>query len=55
MRQMLEQSHSLPKGVTTDYPVYPMRGFMLDVGHKYSSSDNAIFYLADTSEGEFDP
>lgn len=43
MRQMLEQSYSLPKGVTTDYPVYPMRGFMLDVGHKYSSSDNAIF------------
>lgn len=37
--QMLEQSHALPKGITTDYPDYPMRGFMLDVGRKYFSLD----------------
>lgn len=33
--QMLEQSHSLPKGVITDFPDYPKRGFMLDTGRKF--------------------
>ena len=33
--QMLEQSHSLPKGTITDFPDYPKRGFMLDVGRKF--------------------
>lgn len=33
--QMLEQSHSLPKGVITDFPDYPKRGFMLDVSRKF--------------------
>ncbi|MDO5608691.1 MAG: glycoside hydrolase family 20 protein, partial [Capnocytophaga sp.] len=35
--QMLEQSHTLPKGKITDFPNYPMRGFMLDVGRKFFS------------------
>ncbi len=33
--QMLEQNKSLPNGVITDYPDYPLRGFMLDVGRKF--------------------
>lgn len=33
--QVLEQSHSLPKGEITDFPDYPKRGFMLDVGRKF--------------------
>lgn len=35
--QMAENSKSLPCGVITDYPDYPMRGFMLDVGRKFFS------------------
>lgn len=40
--QICEQSFTksvLPKGVIRDYPDYPMRGFMLDVGRKYFSMD----------------
>ncbi len=33
--QMLEQSFMLPQGVIIDYPDYPKRGFMLDVGRKF--------------------
>lgn len=33
--QMLEQSFVLPQGVIIDYPDYPKRGFMLDVGRKF--------------------
>jgi hexosaminidase len=32
--QMLAQSHTLPKGVATDWPDYPHRMLMLDVGRK---------------------
>lgn len=35
--QMSEQSATLPYGTMNDYPDYPMRGFMLDVGRKYFS------------------
>jgi hexosaminidase len=37
--QILEQSKriSLPKGMATDYPKYPVRGFVLDVGRKFFS------------------
>lgn len=37
--QMLEASSgkSLPKGKIIDYPEYPVRGFMLDVGRKFFS------------------
>lgn len=28
-------AHNLPKGNITDYPSYPVRGFMLDVGRKF--------------------
>lgn len=37
--QMMEQSHDLPVGIAKDYPLYPMRGFMLDVGRKYFPID----------------
>lgn len=37
--QMAEQSASFPKGKITDYPEYPLRGFMLDAGRKYFSMD----------------
>ncbi|MDO5663710.1 MAG: family 20 glycosylhydrolase [Bacteroidia bacterium] len=37
--QMLEQSNELPQGVITDYPDYPKRGFMLDVGRKFFPMD----------------
>lgn len=37
MLQISEQttSRTLPCGVTTDVPAYPMRGFMMDCGRKY--------------------
>ncbi|MHB9054668.1 MAG: family 20 glycosylhydrolase [Paludibacteraceae bacterium] len=37
--QMLEQSHSLPKGTITDFPDYPKRGFMLDAARKFFPLD----------------
>lgn len=37
--QMLEQGTEIPSGVITDYPKYPMRGFMLDVGRKFFSME----------------
>ncbi len=39
--QLSEQnaSHSLPCGVTTDVPTYPLRGFMIDCGRKYIPMD----------------
>lgn len=39
--QISEQSasHSLPCGVTTDVPAYPLRGFMMDAGRKYIPLD----------------
>ena len=38
--QMAEQHASLPAGVMVDYPDYPVRGFMLDVGRKFFTLDN---------------
>lgn len=39
--QISEQSvsHTLPCGVTTDVPSYPLRGFMMDCGRKYIPLD----------------
>jgi len=39
--QMLEatEGKSLPKGKIVDYPEYPLRGFMLDVGRKFFTID----------------
>lgn len=39
--QISEQtpSHTLPCGVTTDIPAYPLRGFMMDCGRKYIPLD----------------
>lgn len=37
--QLLEQSRELPCGTIEDYPDYPVRGFMLDVGRKFFSLD----------------
>lgn len=39
--QISEQSvsHTLPCGVTTDVPSYPVRGFMMDCGRKYIPLD----------------
>lgn len=39
--QLAEQSESqsLPKGKIKDYPMYPVRGFMLDVGRKFFTID----------------
>ncbi|MEG1075807.1 MAG: family 20 glycosylhydrolase [Mucinivorans sp.] len=41
MLQMLEQdpARTLTAGVAVDYPAYPVRGFMLDVGRKYFTID----------------
>ena len=33
--QLTEQNRTLPAGVAVDWPAYPMRGFMLDVGRKF--------------------
>ncbi len=33
--QYLHGTTSVPKGVTTDWPTYPYRGLMVDVGRKY--------------------
>lgn len=33
--QLTEQSRTLPAGTAIDYPAYPMRGLMLDVGRKF--------------------
>lgn len=39
--QMLETNgdNSLPKGTIVDFPSYPIRGFMLDVGRKFFTMD----------------
>ena len=37
--QLLEQGRELSCGVIEDYPDYPIRGFMLDVGRKFFSLD----------------
>ncbi|WP_392419474.1 family 20 glycosylhydrolase [Capnocytophaga canis] len=37
--QLTEQSAQLPCGTIVDYPDYPMRGFMLDVGRKFFTLD----------------
>lgn len=37
--QLLEQSREIPCGTIEDYPDYPIRGFMLDVGRKFFSLD----------------
>ncbi|WP_046368506.1 family 20 glycosylhydrolase [Flavihumibacter petaseus] len=40
--QILEQdAHhvSIPKGIAKDYPLFPIRGFVLDVGRKYFTID----------------
>ena len=45
--QILKQSdnlHDLPRGIATDYPSYPHRSFMLDMGRKYWQ----MSYLEDT-------
>ncbi|MFI3314981.1 MAG: family 20 glycosylhydrolase [Rikenellaceae bacterium] len=34
-----EGDNALPKGTIIDYPAYPVRGFMLDVGRKYFTID----------------
>lgn len=33
------QNHQLPNGYIRDYPKYPIRGFMLDVGRKFTKLD----------------
>lgn len=45
MLQIMEQSRTraLPCGMIQDYPAYPVRGFMLDVGRKFFTLD----YLKD--------
>ncbi|CEN37426.1 Beta-N-acetylhexosaminidase (fragment) [Capnocytophaga canimorsus] len=37
--QLSEQSFDLPCGTIIDYPQYPLRGFMLDVGRKFFTID----------------
>ncbi len=37
--QLAEQSMNLPCGTIVDYPEYPLRGFMLDVGRKFFTLD----------------
>lgn len=37
--QMLRQSPELPMGMATDWPDYPVRGLMMDVGRKYIPLD----------------
>ncbi|MDO4228582.1 MAG: family 20 glycosylhydrolase [Capnocytophaga sp.] len=37
--QLAEQSSELPCGTIIDYPEYPLRGFMLDVGRKFFTLD----------------
>lgn len=37
--QLSEQSMQLPCGTIVDYPEYPLRGFMLDVGRKFFTLD----------------
>ncbi|WP_217586513.1 family 20 glycosylhydrolase [Lentibacillus saliphilus] len=41
LHQMLKNSadHCLPNGYARDYPKYPIRGFMLDVGRKFTKLD----------------
>jgi hexosaminidase len=37
--QLLRQGSSVPAGTAHDWPLYPERGFMLDVGNKFFSVD----------------
>lgn len=44
--QLLENhNREIPRGVITDYPDYPSRGFMLDVGRKFFTIDFLRHYV----------
>lgn len=43
--QMLGQSPILPSGVALDWPNYPVRGFMLDVGRRFSRPEVLRDYI----------
>lgn len=43
--QLLSQSTSLPGGVALDWPNYPVRGFMLDVGRRFSRPEVLRDYI----------
>ena len=43
--QMLATSTSLPGGTAVDWPNYPLRGFMLDVGRRFSTPEAVRDYI----------
>lgn len=45
LQLILHHDKRLPKGHITDYPDYPNRGFMLDVGRKFFSIDLLRHYI----------